>query len=120
MTCADAPIRHIKIMADYFCSPVWHDGPYRRDAGGAVLPDPDLEVGSIELDDVPVSDDLRDDLEAWADRFDATLDPDDPARSGFEGPEERAVFIADGMLLTARVQTELGQGWVVRYVPPAG
>jgi hypothetical protein len=114
-------VRHIRIMADYFCSPVWHDGPYRRDAAGHVLPDPSVEVGPIELDDLPVSEDLRDDLEAWADRFDATLDEDDPARSGgFEAPDSLAASTRDGAALAARVAAELGPDWVVRYVPPAG
>jgi hypothetical protein len=112
--------RQIKIMADYFCSPVWHDGPYRRDATGEIIADPKLAVGPIELDDLPVSDDLRDDLEAWADRFDATLDMDDPARSvGFEPPDSPDAFIADGAALAARVQDELGTDWIVRYVPLA-
>jgi hypothetical protein len=104
--------RRIKLMADYFCSPVWHD------ATGEDLPDP--EIGPIDLDDLPVTDDLRDDLEAWADRFDATMDPDDPAAAAFQPPDSLARFATDGAALAARLQAELGRGWVVRYVAPAG
>src|SRR5665647_1515482 len=93
----------IKLMADYETSPVWDEGP-----GGP---------GDIDLETLPISIDLRADLLAWSDRFDATLDQDYPPDSGFATPEEEQQFVADGAALAARLVDELGTDWQVDYEP---
>jgi hypothetical protein len=100
------PERRIKLMADYFCHPLWHNGG--------------VDVGDIEPASLPISEDLQRDLDAWARAFDAILDMDDPAnKGGFESPQAVARFVADGAQLAQRLRDELGPGWDVDYWPPA-
>lgn len=102
-----APERRIRLMADYFCHPLWHDGG--------------LEVGDIDPASLPISDALKTDLDAWARAFDAILDMDDPAnKGGFESPQARDDFAACGASLAQRLREELGAGWEIAYWPPAG
>ena len=102
-----APERRIRLMADYFCHPLWHDGG--------------VEVGDIDPASLPISDALKNDLGAWARAFDAILDMDDPAnKGGFESPQARDDFAARGASLAQRLRDELGAGWEIAYWPPAG
>ena len=100
------PERRIRLMADYFCFPLWHDG-------GA-------EAGDIDPASLPIDDALKRDLDAWARAFDAILDMDDPAnKGGWESPQACADFAAQGARLAQRLRDELGPGWAVAYKPPA-
>lgn len=99
-----APERRIKLMADYFCYPLWHNGGD--------------EVGCIDPASLPISDELQRDLDAWARVFDAILDMDDPANGGgFESPQAVADFVAQGAQLADRLRVELGSDWDVVYRP---
>jgi hypothetical protein len=101
------PGRRIRLMADYFCFPLWHNG-------GA-------EVGDIDPASLPISGDLKRDLDAWARAFDAILDMDDPAnRGGFETAQARDEFVVRGEELAARLREELGAGWEIEYWPLPG
>ena len=78
-----APERRIKVMADYFCHPLWHIGG--------------VDVGDIDHATLQISNDLQSNLDAWAGAFDAILDMDDPAnKGGFESPQAAESFIAQG------------------------
>lgn len=59
-------MRVIKLMADYQCFPLWEASP------GA--------VGNIDPKDLPISLSLQRELMVWAEKFDATLNMQDPAR----------------------------------------
>lgn len=99
------PERRIRLMADYFCHPLWHSGG--------------VEVGDIDPASLPISADLQQDLGAWARAFDAILDMDDPAnKGGFESPQAAADFAAQGAQLADRLRGELGPDWDVAYWPP--
>ncbi len=94
----------VKLMADYFCPPLWWDDRIR--------------IGPIELDEMHLPDGLKAELAAWAARFDATLDAAYPPDSGFASPEEEAAFHACGRDLAGRVAAALGDGTQVRYWSP--
>lgn len=95
-------MRRLKLMADYDCLPLW--GTEAE------------EIGEVDPADLPISADLVADLGRWADAFDATLDRDDPARSGFGSPEATAAFRAEGERLANRLRAELGEGWSIELV----
>ncbi len=97
----DPTPRAIRLLADYDCWPLWEASPGR--------------VDNIDPAHLPISEALGRDLAAWADRFDAILNRDDPAASGFDSPEQAAVFTADGVALAARLRLELGRGWSVEH-----
>lgn len=85
-------------MADYECWPLW-------EPGGDPYP---LEASSL-----PLSPWLQESLRHWAEVYDATLDRQDPASSGFFTELERQKFIQDGLALRQRLQDELGDGFDV-------
>lgn len=100
-----APERKIKVMADYFCHPLWQNSG--------------VDVGNIDPTRLPISDGLKSDIDAWARAFDAILDMDDPAnKGGFESPQAAADFAAQGAQLADRLRGELGPDWDVAYWPP--
>ncbi|HRD27731.1 MAG TPA: hypothetical protein PLO65_05470 [Caulobacter sp.] len=92
-------MRSLRLMADYQCFPLWEASPGL--------------VGNVDPATLPLSADLRADLLAWAAAFDATLDLDDPARSGFTEAASRARFRLEGESLGQRLREELGPGWPV-------
>ncbi|MBX9334853.1 hypothetical protein K5M56_26840 [Serratia marcescens] len=88
-------------MADYHCYPLW-----------GTTPD---DFGDISPDELPISLGLKNSLEAWAKRYDAILNTDDPALSGFKSVEEEKLFIDDGYKLAELLQEELGSAYKVIY-----
>ncbi|MGY6770191.1 hypothetical protein [Komagataeibacter sp. NFXK3] len=95
-------MKHIKVMADYACYPLWHAGPRAGD-------------GDFDPATLPISDDLKKALDAWQRAFDAILDWDDPGGpdTGFETPDARDAFDQQGIELAARLQRELGTQYQV-------
>jgi hypothetical protein len=88
-------------MAEYGCQVLWWDGGD--------------QVGPIEPDDLPLSDQLKSRLLAWGQAYDAILNMDDPASSGFPSPQAQAAFTAEGQELLELLKQELGNGYAVRY-----
>ena len=88
-------MRALKLMADYGCWPLWEASPGN--------------VGNVAPVDLPISDRLKERLAHWAAEYDATLDQNDPAQSGFESPMAEASFVARGLTLRDDLQAELGQ-----------
>ncbi|WP_462172333.1 hypothetical protein [Pseudoalteromonas xiamenensis] len=91
----------IKVMTDYHCFPLWH---YGTD-----------EVGEIEPTSLPISKDLSSSLMAWAAEYDATLNEDDPASSGFLSSLAESDFIEKGLKLAQELKSELGNVEVYYY-----
>jgi hypothetical protein len=92
-------MRTIKLMADYQCFPLWEASP------GI--------VGNIDPKDLPISLPLQKRLMAWAEKFDATLNIDDPVNSGFRSEREGVEFRSEGITLAQQLQEELGMRYVV-------
>jgi len=92
-------MRTIKLMPDYESYPLWEASP------GA--------TGNIDPSDLPISQSLTDRLLKWADAFDATLNRDDPASSGFPDDDSKAAFSDEGRELEALLKAELGADYSV-------
>lgn len=92
-------MRAIKLMADYQCFPLWEASP------GV--------VGNIDPQHLPISPPLKQKLMTWAAKFDATLNMNDPASSGFESERAANEFRQEGEALAQSLQEELGSAYVV-------
>jgi hypothetical protein len=64
----------IKLMPDFECSPLWWDGKIGR-------------IGNIAPDDLALPLELWDALWAWVERYDATLDQNEPCAICRRKPE---------------------------------
>lgn len=94
-------MRAIKLMADYYCFPLWNNSP--------------VEVGNIDPESLPLSSDLKARLNDWSEKYDSILNDDDPASSGFETREDEQNFIREGKELAECLQAELGDSYQVTY-----
>jgi hypothetical protein len=65
----------------------------------------------IDPDDLDLSDDLLDQIEAWCDAFDAIFDPTDPKSSRFPTAEAEVVWRAEGQMIVAAIRDELDDEW---------
>jgi hypothetical protein len=92
-------MRHIKVMPDYDCWPLWHDGP------------PFEDVGDIDPMTLQISASIRARLLAWANAYDLLLNRDDPSSTPAPDPS----FDAEGRDITDCLQQELGRAIRVRY-----
>lgn len=74
--CDPAESKRIKVMADYYTHPLWalDEGVY----------------GDFAPEDLAISPGLAKDLNAWAEAFNASLDPEDPAASRWNEAEREA------------------------------
>ena len=92
-------MRKLKLMPDYECFPLWEASPG--------------QVGNINPDELPISAGLRSKLVQWAAEYDATLNREDPAQSGFPTDESKAEFKRTGMELGEQLKSELGPDFSV-------
>src|SRR5687767_2429248 len=92
-------VRRLKVMEDYHCWPIWEDG----------------DVGNVDPRTLPISAALQERLMAWACEYDAILNQEDPASSGFPSETAEAHFEAEGRTLATALQEELGETVAVRY-----
>lgn len=89
-------------MADYGCLPLW---------------DCD-DVGEIDPDTLSISTQLKVDLMAWSDAYNAALNPDDGSLINFTDEPSRREFNLLGNQLFARLKDELGAEFEVEYRAP--
>jgi hypothetical protein len=94
-------MKKIKLMADYECHPLWGTTPE--------------DFGDISPKELPISLELQNSLNEWAKRFDAILNMEDPASSGFNSEAEEKLFIDDGYKLAQRLRNELGSEYEIIY-----
>lgn len=92
-------MRRIKVMADYDCWPLWHDGP------------PNGDVGDIDPLTLPIDPSLQARLLEWADAYGALLDRDNPAAT----LPPQSWFDQEGRQLALELQLALGETIRVRY-----
>ena len=91
--------RRLRVAVDYGAFSVWD-----LDGGGMVDPET-----------LPIDADLVARMQQWADRFDATLDRDDPAASKTPSGAWRRRFHLDGQALARALQAQLGPAYDVRF-----
>jgi hypothetical protein len=84
-------VTRVKVMADYYCQPLW-----AMDEG---------MFGDIAPASLGLSADLTRELEAWAETYTASLDPDDPATGGWTEAQHRE-HQARGRALAYRLADE--------------
>ena len=87
-----ASSKSFKLMADYGTFPLW-----AMDDG---------LIGDFSPQDLGVSEALTADLWAWANAFDLSLNPDDPANSRWSA-ERYTQHVTDGIALARRIKREL-------------
>ena len=80
-------------MADYQCHPLWWS-----DKEG---------VGEIDPAQLPISPGVVKSLHEWAETYDATLNADDPLRSGFSDEMALEAFKVRGRFLRSVLEEEL-------------
>lgn len=97
-------MKKIKLMADFFCYPLWYNSH-----------DSDYEVGDFDPNILPISDALKKELLDWSDEYDGIFNDDDPANSDFKSLEDKTAFIKQGDNLQKKLQAELGNGYEVTY-----
>jgi hypothetical protein len=84
----------IKLMPEYGCSPAWQVG-----AGPA---------RNIPIRDLAITQELREALERWDDRFQSTFNTSYPPDSGFRERSLSDAFLDEGEALASRLREELG------------
>ncbi|MDF3842023.1 hypothetical protein P3W55_09890 [Pseudomonas citronellolis] len=85
-------------------------------AGPIFCPDPDI-MGHIDIDDLPLSQELKAEITAWDSEYQATFNSEYPPDSGFSSPEVAFRYIVEGQQLAKKIQQELGGGYAVEYCP---
>lgn len=91
----------IKLMADYECFPLW-----KRGENGTINLDPD---------NLPLSAETKSRLTDWAEWYDSTLNPDDPASSGFVNKADEKAFEEEGDSLCKALLKELKETYNMVY-----
>jgi hypothetical protein len=90
-------------MADYQCYPLW-------EASLGV-------VGNIDPETLPISKELIDRLNTWANDYDATLNLVDPVASGFANEQAKKEFASRAVMLVKDLRSELGSEYIVKAGP---
>ncbi|MFC4860098.1 hypothetical protein SA496_24265 [Pseudomonas sp. JS3066] len=85
-------------------------------AGPIFCPEPDC-MGPIDVDDLPLSLELKAEITTWDSDYQATFNSDYPPDSGFGAPEMELRHIAEGQKLAKEIQKELGADYAVEYYP---
>lgn len=85
-------------------------------AGPVFCPDSE-KMGHIDVEDLPVSEQLKRAIQAWDSQYQSTFDDEYPPDSGFISPELEAAHERQGAELAERLQEELGDGYSVEYKP---
>ena len=86
-------MKHIKLMPDYGCYPLWFYD--------------DKDVGCIDPVSLGLSEKLVSKLNDWQYEYDSTLNHDDPVKSGFLSTKLENDFVSRGYLLATELQNEL-------------
>ena len=80
-------------MADYGCFPLWRGGE---------------EIGNVDPNDLPLTQELKSALRLWADSYDKILNQECPLDSGFSSLAEEEAFQLEGKRLHGALQEQLG------------
>jgi hypothetical protein len=94
----DTP-KKIKLMTDYGCWCLW-----------------DIEnIGNLDPEKLPISKPLKQSLNLWECEYDATLNRNDPIKSGFKSHESLQAFNKVGGNLFKRLLQELPDSEIFYY-----
>jgi hypothetical protein len=95
------------VKRELIIAPEWlgRSGLWTLDAKGKRRP--------ADAEDVGLSEEFADRLEAWMDAFDAIYDEENEANSAFASEVERLAWEAEGGALAHAAAAELGSDWTV-------
>jgi hypothetical protein len=91
-------MKKLKLMADYECFPLWETNG---------------QIGNIDPYSLPISNSLKEELVSWGEIYDATLNIDDPANSGFCNFQEEIEFKTKAYELADKLRIELGSDYLI-------
>ncbi len=94
-------MKEIKLMADYDCYPLWKT--WRR------------EYDNVAPETLGLSESLIQDLILWADKYDSTLNRQNPVESGFKSCQDEQDFEQEGMRLFNCLKSQLEGEYLVVY-----
>ena len=89
----------IKLWADYGSYPIWGVD----------------EIDNIAPEELPLSQQTIDRLNAWQDAYDQTLNQDYPPLSDFSSPQAKRNFEREGINLWQKLRVELAPDYEVFY-----
>jgi hypothetical protein len=72
-------------------------------------------AGPIDRVQLPISQSLREDIAAWAEKYDRTLNKESPDESGFSNAKEEEEFEVEGRELWERLSRELPEYEVLYF-----
>lgn len=75
------------------------------------------DIGPIEIDDVPISSKLREDIRNWDFEYQHTLNEDYPPDSKFPTPDLQILHNTRGFELAFLIQKELGNNFLINFYP---
>lgn len=90
--------RTLKLMADYGAWPLW---------------DSEAPEYNVDPKTLPLSEETKRRLVAWAQVYDATLNQEYPPDSAFPSQEAERAFRREGSLLMQQLRSELGSDYEV-------
>ncbi|QRX81610.1 hypothetical protein [Glaciimonas sp. PAMC28666] len=74
-------------------------------------------MGPVELSELPMSIDIKKEIEEWDCIFQAAVDQGYPPYYGFKTEEELQIFNEKGYQISIKLQKELKQKYEITYVP---
>ncbi|WP_313055873.1 hypothetical protein [Pseudomonas lopnurensis] len=92
---------NLRLTSEYLAGPIFCPDPHR--------------MGHVDIDDLPLSQELKGEIIKWDREYQATYNGDYPPDSRFSSPEAKLRHIVEGQQLAQRLQQELGGGYTVVY-----
>lgn len=74
-------------------------------------------MGHIDINELPISHELKARISGWDNEYQATFNSDYPPDSGFTSHEATLRHIAEGQMLAKILQKELGGSYLIEYCP---
>lgn len=74
-------------------------------------------MGHVDIEDLPLSQELRARIIVWDGEYQATFNSDYPPDSGFSTSEAQLRHMAEGEQLAKSIQHELGSSYTVECCP---
>ena len=93
----------LKLANEYLAGPIFCSVPDR--------------MGHIDVDELPISQELKAQINLWDNEYQATFNSDYPPKSGFSSNEVVIRHIVEGKRLAQKLQQELENDYIVEYCP---
>jgi len=91
----------LKVMADYYCYPLW------------LIDQNDLK--NISPESLLLDTKMIQQLYEWAGKYDSILDLNDPRNSGFPSPQAHRAFVDSGLQIAKELIKHIDATWSITY-----